>query len=224
MDTLRTAFRLVVMLVAIGIGYKAWQHFGPPADELKSFVLRALDAARTALDSPNDGDATALTADPRPMAPTFGAPMPTPVGTGQVMQAQALVPADALTAPAPISPPALATPPSVLPAPNPPESDASLNTVQGTAGPDEDPLKSLYSRLEQLGARGPQLAAWGNGGQMYRFSCQASPAGIENFNRHFDAIASDPQAAVEAVIAKVEAWRNAQNDATPSALNSDKVR
>jgi hypothetical protein len=213
MESLKTAFRLVVMLAAIGIGYKAWQLYGPPAEQFKSLALRALDAARSALDSTgqNNGGTTALTADPRPMAPTFDAMPPAPAVTSQVMQAQAVVPTSELPAPTPITPPALAPPPSRLPAPDPLPVAAGENTAAVTVGED-DRLKSLYARLEQLGAHEPQLAAWGSGGQLYRFSCQASLAEIENLNRHFDAVAAGPQAAVEAVVAKVEAWRSAQNE------------
>ncbi len=203
MESLKTAFRLVVMLAAIGIGYKAWQHYGPPAEQLKSLALRALDAARSALESPgqHDGGGAALAADPRPMVPAFGAPTPAAAASGQVMQAQALVPTSEFPASAPITPPALAQPPVAV----------AENTSAVAVGTD-DRLKSLYARLEQLGAHEPQLAAWGSGGQLYRFSCQASLAGMENLNRHFDAVATEPQAAVEAVVAKVEAWRSSQNE------------
>ena len=41
MESLKTAFRLVVMLAVVGIGYKAWQHYGPPAAQVKALALRA---------------------------------------------------------------------------------------------------------------------------------------------------------------------------------------
>jgi hypothetical protein len=47
---------------------------------------------------------------------------------------------------------------------------------------------------------------------MYRFCCRASWAGTPAFTRHFEAVAAEPLAAVEQVVAKVEDWRAAQSD------------
>lgn len=208
METLRTALRLVVMLMAIGIGYKAWQHYGPPAEQVKSLALRALDAARSALDSEsaNRDQGASLSADPRPMAIAPALAGPAPPATGQVLQAQALVPVNVLPSPMPIEAPA-PLPPSRLPPADPPANVTA----------DTDPLKPLYARLEQLGARDQKLSAWGARGELSRFSCQASFAGIENFNRHFDAVAAEPRAAVEAVLAKVEAWQTSQSATAQAA-------
>jgi hypothetical protein len=220
MESLRTVFRLAVMLAAIGIGYQAWQHFGPPAEQLKEFAVRALDSARSALASPDadDGGSAALAADPRPMAPAIAAPIPTtvPEASGQVMQAQALEPVGQASVVDPVAAPALAPAPTPIPARNRPVDVAvgggSVSVENEESVGNEDPMKSLYARLKQLGARRPQLSPWGSGGQLYRFSCQMSIAGVEDFNRHFDAIAAEPQVAVEEVIAKVEAWRNGQQE------------
>jgi hypothetical protein len=215
MDSLRTAFRLVVMLAALGIGYKAWQLYGPPTEQLQALALRALDAARTALESraQNDGSAAALTADPRPIAPAFGAPALSPVAPGQVMQAQALVPSGELPTPVPITPPALAPSPSRLPTVDsstlaePPAKNASA-----TVETDDAQLQSLYTQLEQLGAHNWRLLEWGSDGQLYRFTCRVSLAGAANFNQHFEAVANSQKAAIEAVLAKVTAWRTAQRN------------
>jgi hypothetical protein len=71
-------------------------------------------------------------------------------------------------------------------------------------------MEPHYQRLAQLGADEPRLSAWGSGGKLYRFSCQAALGGNANFNRHFDAIAAEPQTAIEEVISKVEEWRKTQ--------------
>jgi hypothetical protein len=214
MDSLKTAFRLVVMLAALGIGYKAWQLCGPPSDQLKSLALRALDAARTALEGAGQRDGAAtLTADPRPIAPALAATVPAADLTGQVMQAQALLPGGGTSSPVPITPPALVPPPSRLPAPDPPLStETPGNAESASAEADEVQLQALYSQLRQLGAHDWQLLAWGSGGQLYRFSCRASLAGPANFNQHFEAVASGRKAAVEAVLAKVAAWHSGQRE------------
>jgi hypothetical protein len=205
MDAFKTVFRLVVMCAALGIGYQAWQLYGPPKDQLKSLAVRALDAARTALEGTGQkGSAAALTADPRPVAPAFGASAPV---AGQVMQAQALVPAGELSAGEPITPPALAPPPA-LDALN--LTEAAAETTAVAAAVDSE-LQALYSQLDQLGAHDCQLSAWGSGGQLYRFSCRAPLAGTATFQQHFDAVANGPTAAVEAVLAKVAAWRAQRN-------------
>jgi hypothetical protein len=73
-----------------------------------------------------------------------------------------------------------------------------------------DSLPPLYSRLEELGASDPELGTWGSTGQMYRFCCRAALADTPAFARHFEAVAAEPLAAVEQVVAKVEAWRAIQ--------------
>lgn len=215
MDSLRTAFRLVVMLAALGIGYKAWQLYGPPTEQLQALALRALDAARSALESSGQkaGGAAALTADPRSIAPSLGAPAPTLAPSGQVMQAQALVPSGELPATVPITPPALVPPPSRLPAPGSEiATETPAKNASTTVETDDAQLLALYSQLEQLGAHDCRLHEWGSDGQLYRFSCRASLAGAANFNQHFEAVANGQKAAVEGVLAKVTAWRSAQQN------------
>ena len=211
MESLRTLLRIVVMLAALVIAYKGWQHYGPPAEQLKSFVMRALEVAKSALDTTDQSGTgtSSLAADPRPLAPPLGAPTPAPAPVGQVVQAQALVPASELSMAAPFTPPALAPAPSRLPTPDSPSATSPVNL--SPPGPNAE-LQALYSRLEQLGAHDPQLAAWGSSGQLHRFCCEATLAGAANFNRHFEAVAADPQQAVEEVVAKVEAWRAAQRE------------
>ena len=68
------------------------------------------------------------------------------------------------------------------------------------------------TRLKELGGIEPQLVAWGSSGQLYRFRCQATLADTPSFTRHFEAVAAEPPAAVEQVVAKVEAWRTAEQD------------
>jgi hypothetical protein len=67
----------------------------------------------------------------------------------------------------------------------------------------------LMNRLAELGAEEPHLTKWGSSGQLYRFCCRASVDTAPTITRHFEAVAAEPLAAVENVIAKVEAWRTA---------------
>jgi hypothetical protein len=77
---------------------------------------------------------------------------------------------------------------------------------------DIDRLPDLMNRLEQLGGIDPQLVAWGNSGQMYRFCCQATLSDVPNVKRHFESVSAEPLAAVEEVVAKLEQWRTEEQD------------
>jgi hypothetical protein len=66
------------------------------------------------------------------------------------------------------------------------------------------------NHLAELGAVDPQLGTWGSSGQMYRFCCRVALNEAPQVTRHFESIAAEPLAAVEAVVTKVEAWRTAQ--------------
>jgi hypothetical protein len=47
---------------------------------------------------------------------------------------------------------------------------------------------------------------------MYRCQCRVALGDSPNVTRHFEAVAEKPAAAVEQVVAKVEAWRAMQGD------------
>jgi hypothetical protein len=206
MESFRTIFRAVVMLIVVVIGYKGWQHFGPPAEQVKSIAVRALEWAKSAIDQPGPIDAaeSTLAVDPRPLAPPLGEHLSPVASSPAVMQAQALVPvADPATIGGGSSPEFLA-PPALSPV-SPVENEGTV-----PVGGMDQQLQSLYTRLTELGAHDLELAPWGSGGELHRFCCRASLAGSEQFSRHFEAIAAQPQTAVEGVLAKIESWRIAQ--------------
>jgi hypothetical protein len=199
-------FRVVVMLVAAVIGYKAWQLYGPPVDQLTSIAVRALDWAKSSLEpaGPSDTGTSTLAVDPRPVAPTFGGAAVGPSLDGGVMQAQSLVPASEFAAPPPSAQPSALAPPALA-------SVASVGSTAKDRTPGaETELQTQYARIAELGAHDPQPTAWGVGGQLHRFSCRASLGGSPQFSRHFEAVAAEPRAAVEEVLAKLETWRASQ--------------
>src|SRR6185369_4765830 len=87
-----------------------------------------------------------------------------------------------------------------------------LTQVASTTGADDDRVKTLMSRLQQLGGSDPKVAAWGSGGHLYRCCCQAPLANSPAVTQHFESVATEPALAVEQVVAKVEAWRTAQRN------------
>jgi hypothetical protein len=103
-----------------------------------------------------------------------------------------------------------------------PSGGATAETIAGgTALPaadqsptntDEQVVSRLLSQLQELGAADAQVMPWGSSGQLYRCCCQAKLAETSPLARHFEAVAGEPTAAVEQVVAKVEAWRTEQQN------------
>jgi hypothetical protein len=73
-------------------------------------------------------------------------------------------------------------------------------------------MPELMSRLQKMGAADTNLSPWGSEGHLYRFSCRAPLVNAPAMTQHFESVATEPAAAVEQVIAKVEAWQVAQRD------------
>ena len=73
----------------------------------------------------------------------------------------------------------------------------------------EAPLGSdqIQLRLRELGATYYLLEAWGNGQQLYRFSCRMAIGGNSDLTRYFEAVDVDSQQAMQQVLRQVETWR-----------------
>jgi hypothetical protein len=100
-----------------------------------------------------------------------------------------------------------------IPSASTPATQASITPLSQTApatGIDDDRVKLLMSRLEQLGGTDPKVAPWGSSGHLFRCCCQAPLANSSAVTQHFESVAGEPALAVEEVVAKVEAWRTAQ--------------
>jgi len=215
---MQTFFRFVVMLVTVAIVWKGWQLYGPPADQLKSIASRAVEMADRALNGGTNSDGATLNPDdPRTAAP----PLAGPSATAPDLSAT------------PVALPLATTPnsPSLLPAeaadakkddgsastmaansageakPASPFEPSSSATQQAEDHGSVSPLELALARLEQLGIRDHQLESWGESGAFYRFSCRVPWGEAASFTRHFESVAAEPLAAVEAVAAKVDAWR-----------------
>lgn len=204
MPSFSTISRAIIMLVVGAIVIKGWMFYGPPAEQVKSAVVSAVEMAESAWNGqPSAGDTAHASADsggkapPFPqMAPSAAVETPQPSSatltqnnnSGQSTEAIPIVsmPTSQPSAPALVEPPASA------------------------AGAKNDPVPALLSRLEKLGGAEPQLATWGTSGHLYRFCCQAALADSPACTRHFESVAAEPALAVEQVVAKVEAWRTAR--------------
>jgi hypothetical protein len=196
MSSLKTLYRAAVMLATAIIVYKAWQLYGPSFDQLKSGMARALEVAQEALhEAPLErAETDPASIDPRSAPPLLATTLESKAPPSPTTGA----PASSL---GPHSPPVTTDAPQLLSgaadAPTPPA--------------DSEKLPALMSRLEALGVDEPKLAPWGSTGQLYRCCCRASLGDSSAFSRHFESVAEEPAAAVEQVLAKVEAWRLAQH-------------
>jgi hypothetical protein len=217
MSSLQTFFRTVVMLATLGIVAKVWFLYGPSAVELQTIGVRIVELSKDAINnywkSPNSG--TSLAGDsssplqPAPFVPPSSPMQPIPlppvasVATGSVQLANSTTAPSTPVAP-PLSPaaPALAAPPS----------GAKLEPMASAAGTDR--LVTDVAQLANLGVHNQQVKPWGNGGGLYRCTCDAPWTASPNYSRHFEAVATTAEAAVEQVTAQVTAWQNSQRRAT----------
>ena len=197
MPSSSTVFRAIVMIVAGVFVAKGWQLYGPSNEQLKTFAAAAMEKAQVAWNGSPDN---AINSPPQAIDPRSAAPP---------------VVADA----PPASPPPLEPAPQLVPLTNG-DADAgtSVNNAAppGTAPPtptaDEEAVARLLEQLQQLGAAEAQVGPWGSSGQLFRCYCRAKLSETSPLARHFEAVAGEPTAAVEQVVAKVEAWRTEQQN------------
>jgi hypothetical protein len=110
----------------------------------------------------------------------------------EAMPAQAATPIAASTAPQ------FAAPPSTAPAPTPSQPPLARQ------------MEPLLVQLRQLGVAEYALEPWGADGGLYRFHCEMPLAAGAQATEQFEAIAADPHATVEQVVAEVSSWHAAR--------------
>jgi hypothetical protein len=201
MPSFTTIYRAVVMCAVGAIIVKGWQSYGPSAAQVKSAAIKAIDWAKTTSSEPQEAAGDASQADPRGPAPRFD-------NSSHAADAQAAAPgviAGQEIAPNTAGSHDLNAAPLLEPLATTP-----IGTGAAPSDTDADPMAALMSRLEELGVIEPKLAPWGATGRLFRFCCRAPLADAPNAARHFESVAAEPTAAVQQVVAKVEAWRLAQ--------------
>lgn len=195
MPSLTTVSRAIVMIVAGVIVVKGWQLYGPSNEQVKNFAAAALETAQTAWNG------TAASGNEPPVVDPRSAP-PTLAGNAE-----------------PRVQPLIESAPQLAPLP---KESADSSALAGTfpapvvgappAATDEQMVAKLLAQLQQLGAADAHVVPWGSSGQLYRCFCKAKLAIASPLARHFEAVAGEPTAAVEQVVAKVEAWRTEQQN------------
>jgi hypothetical protein len=204
MPSFTTIFRAVVMVVVGAVAVKGWQLFGPTNEQVKKTVAQAIDMAKSVLPTEEKQNNNAMP-DPRSAGSQLGANPAPPTLTAQAPASSGQSEAPKLL---PGTDGAPRTTLNQTPVTAPPAPPSQPLTASG------DRMPELMARLQKLGADNTSLAPWGNSGRLYRFSCRAPLVRTPAMTQHFESVATEPTVAVEEVLAKVEAWRVAQRDAT----------
>jgi len=211
MQSMTTFLRAVVMLLALAIGWMGWKIYGPTSQQLRTIASRAVEIAEEALEHDAKQGDSAL--DPR-LAPMVHVPRQesrTVKPAADVIPAAAeLLPAKHLVAPARFEADASVTASPVRPLPE--VGLRGNDSISQFPQKSDDAAQRLIERLEASGVLDPQLEPWGSSGELYRFSCRVPWGGAASFTRHFESVAHEPTAAVEAVTEKVDAWRLAMRE------------
>lgn len=179
-----TLFRAAAMLsVLVGLP-GAWIYYGPLPTGAQRVVDRFVAIAK---------EATGWKETEAKPAPTWDFTKSSPiVGEGLAEN------------PGGMNPPArYAEPPSLqiggaLPLPEPPPVKAPSTLAER--------VEPLLTQLRQFGVAEYALERWGGDGKLYRFHCEMPIAGGA-LTQQFEAVASNPEASVEQVVAEVSKWR-----------------
>jgi hypothetical protein len=211
MPSFKTTYRAAVMIATVVIVVKGWQLYGPSTDRIKNFAVAAIEAAQTAWNKPHVESAqdSENPADPRTStSPRVAAATGSPVDATPPVSAPGLIlplpSADVTTGDVAAERAGGGNPTPSLP------QDDEPGKKDATA----DDLPALFSQLTAMGVSDQQLTAWGSSGRLHRFSCRAKLVDTPIHTRHFEAVSERPVAAVEQVVAQVEAWRAAQRERT----------
>jgi hypothetical protein len=206
-----TIYRIVVMIAVGAIVFKGWQLYGPTTEQVKSAAVTTIEIAESALKRETAASEKSGT-EKASLAPAFTsntqqswlADPARPAAATLTQSAPSASSAVLATGPVPASPALITLPPVEQ------SASAPAPAAAPAASKPEDRVPVLLSQLEKMGAAESKLAPWGDSGHLYRFSCRAALADSPSLSRHFESVAEEPAAAVEQVVAKVEAWRTAQ--------------
>lgn len=210
MPSFATMFRAIVMVAVAALVFKASQLYGPSAEQVKGFAVRATELAQSAWSNSRSKvkNADALpAADERSAAPSFSQTIQAPAADIAVT-----APPLASQAAAPKSPAAVIPSTSTPAAQGPPITPVAEPASPSAANMSKDRVQELLSRLEQLGGTDPKVAPWGSSGHLFRCCCRAPLGNSPTVTQHFESVAAEPALAVQQVVAQVEAWRIARQD------------
>jgi hypothetical protein len=173
-----TMFRALVMLaVLVGLP-AAWVYYGPLPPEGQRVVDRLVSVAKEAI-----GWEKTATSERADSLPATGVP-----------------PAWRSAAAAGVDSSAKITV-------NPIEPNEAPPLVAPRAPTFAERVEPLLARLREFGVVAYDLEPWGTTGKLYRFHCEMPLGASAQLTQQFEAVADDPQATVEQVVAQVAQWQ-----------------
>lgn len=182
MQSLQVVYRATVMIGTLIVGALAYRAYGPQLEKLEPVVTRLREMAAEAWSPDTTSEPLAELQTPPAEFRAEAEPLYVPMRDAQVQPASTF----------PSEPSPLAEVPSADPV-------------------DEDPpVSSVVRELNHLGVTEYSLNPWGDGGQFYRFRCQAPWGDGGRYSRQFEAIAADPSEAARQVLAQVQQWQLAR--------------
>jgi hypothetical protein len=191
-----TLFRAAVMLsVLVGLP-GAWIYYGPLPTGAQRVVDRFVAIAK---------EATGWKETEAKPQPTWDFTKSAPiVGEGLTGRAEGTNPSARYA----VAPAGALEIGSALPPPEPPPAQAATPTPMTLA----ERVEPLLTQLRQFGVAEYALERWGGDGKLYRFHCEMPIAG-GSLTQQFEAVAANPEASVEQVVAEVAQWRTGREAA-----------
>jgi len=189
-----TLFRAAVMLsVFVGLP-GAWIYYGPLPTGAQRVVDRFVAIAKEATGWKETEAKPAPTWDFTKSAPIPGEGLAVdPGGMNPPARDEGTRYGEAATAPLQIG--------LALPLPEAPPAKAPSTLAER--------VEPLLTQLRQFGVAEYALERWGGDGKLYRFHCEM-PIGGGSLTQQFEAVAANPEASVEQVVAEVSQWRIAR--------------
>ena len=189
-----TLFRAAVMLsVLVGLP-GAWIYYGPLPTGAQRVVDRFVAIAKDATGWKETEAKSAPTWDFTKSAPIVGEGLAeNPGGMNPPARYEGSRYAEAPAAPLQIG--------SALPLPEAPPAKVPSTLAER--------VEPLLTQLRQYGVAEYALERWGGDGKLYRFHCEM-PIGGGSLTQQFEAVAANPEASVEQVVAEVSQWRTAR--------------
>jgi len=191
-----TTFRALIML-AVLVGLPgAWIYYGPLPEGAQRVVDRVVGVAKEAFKNTR-GSSQAT-------KPAWSEATPAPAWTGQPTPTIAASVASPSTAPRYVSMDS-----ADVNQTSPARSSAPA-TELATPPTFAERVEPMLVKLRQLGAAEYAMERWGARGELYRFRCEMPLTASNAMTQQFEAVAADPQATVEQVVAEVTSWRLAR--------------
>ena len=172
-----TTFRALVMLTVLVGLPAAWVYYGPLPPEAQRVVDRLVGVAKEAIGWDKPTSYHLADATENNYSPAPAANSADALDMRVAVQSAVVTPVEA---------PALV----------PPKSPTFAQRVE-----------PLLAKLREFGVVAYDLEPWGASGTLYRFHCEMPLGASDQLTQQFEAVAENPQATIEQVVAQVAQWQ-----------------